>query len=63
MTEDALLCVRTCDKCGKPIRKNQKVFAVSDGKIVHSNELIGLNYEQIYFVCHKGCWDGVAEIG
>jgi hypothetical protein len=62
MTEDALLCVKTCDKCGKRIRKNQKVFAVYDGKIVHSNELLGLNNDQIYFVCHKDCWDGLVDM-
>ena len=62
MTEDALLCVKTCDKCGKTIRKNQKVFAVSDGKIVHSNELLDLNYDQIYYVCHKECWDGSIDM-
>jgi hypothetical protein len=63
MTEDALLCVKTCDKCGKIIEKTQDVFVVSDGKIVHSNELLGLKYDQIYYVCHKDCWDGIAEMG
>src|SRR4030043_316458 len=42
MTIDAHLGVKTCDKCGKTIRKNQEVFFISDGKIVHSNELLGL---------------------
>ncbi len=62
MTEDALLCVKTCDKCGKIIEKTKDVFVVSDGKIVHSNELLGLNYDQIYFVCHKDCWDGSVDM-
>jgi hypothetical protein len=38
--------VKTCDKCGK---------------IIDSNELLELEYSQIYFVCHKDCWDGVVE--
>ena len=64
MIEDALLCVKTCDKCGKIIEKNQDVFFISDGKIVHSNELLGLAYSQsqIYFVCHKDCWDGIVDM-
>jgi hypothetical protein len=63
MTTDAHLCVKTCDKCGKTIEKNQNVFVVSDGKIEDSNELLELEYSQIYFVCHKDCWDGNAEMG
>jgi hypothetical protein len=63
MVIDAHLGVKTCDKCGKIIKKNQEIFFVSDGKIVRSNELLGLEYAQIYFVCHKDCWDGIAEMG
>ena len=33
-------------------------FIVSDGKIEDSNDLLELAYSQIYFVCHKDCWDG-----
>jgi hypothetical protein len=60
---EALLGVKTCDKCGKMIKKTQEVFFVSDGKIVHSNEMLGLEYSQIYFVCHKDCWDGNVDMG
>lgn len=60
---DARLGVKTCDKCGKIIKKKESVFVVSDGEIVHSNELLGLEYSQIYFICHKDCWDGNAEMG
>ena len=52
------LGVKTCDKCGEIIEKTQEVFVVSDGKIKDSNELLELEYSQIYFVCHKDCWDG-----
>ena len=52
------LGVKTCDKCGKIIKETQQVFVVSDGKIKDSNELLELEYSQIYFVCHKDCWDG-----
>jgi Fe2+ or Zn2+ uptake regulation protein len=62
MTEGALLCVKTCDKCGKIIEKTQDVFVVSDGKIVHSNELLGLKYDLVYYVCHKDCWDGTVDM-
>jgi hypothetical protein len=51
------LGVKTCDKCGKIIEKTQEVFVVSDGEIKDSNELLELEYSQIYFVCHKDCWD------
>jgi len=55
------LGVKTCDKCGKIIEETEQVFVVSDGKIKDSNELLELEYSQIYFVCHKDCWDGVKE--
>ena len=55
---DALLCVKTCDKCRKIIEETQEIFVVSDGEIKDSNELLELEYSQIYFVCHKDCWDG-----
>lgn len=60
---DAHLSVKTCDKCGKVIEKTQEVFVVSDGQIVHSNEMLGLEYNLIYFVCHKDCWDGNVNMG
>lgn len=63
MTIDAHLGVKTCDKCGKMIEKSQEVFFISDGKIVDSNDMLGLEYSYIYFVCHKVCWDGIAEMG
>jgi len=56
------LGVKTCDKCGKIIEETREVFVVSDGEIKDSNELLELEYSQIYFVCHKDCWDGVEEI-
>jgi hypothetical protein len=59
---DAHLGVKTCDKCGKTIKKSQDVFVVSDGQITHSNELLGLEYSQVYFVCHKNCWDGNVDM-
>ena len=62
---DAHLCVKTCDKCGKIMEKTQEVFVVSDGKIRDSNELLELEYPQnyqIYFVCHKDCWDGTVDM-
>ena len=52
------LGVTTCDKCGKTMKKEQNVLVVSDGEIKDSNELLELEYSQIYFVCHKDCWDG-----
>ena len=54
----AYLGVKTCDKCGKIIKETEQVFVVSDGKVKDSNELLELEYSQIYFVCHKDCWDG-----
>jgi hypothetical protein len=59
---DAYLGVKTCDKCGKMIEKKQDVFVVSDGEIEDSNELLGLKYSQIYYVCHKDCWDGNVDM-
>ena len=52
------LGVKTCDKCGKVVKETEQVFVVSDGEIKDSNELLKLKYSQIYFVCHKDCWDG-----
>ena len=56
------LGVKTCDKCGNIIKETQEVFVVSDGKIKDSNELLELEYSQIYFVCHKDCWDGTIDM-
>ena len=52
------LGVKPCDKCGKIIKETEQVFVVSDGEIENSNEFLELEYSQIYFVCHKDCWDG-----
>ena len=59
---DAHLFVKTCDKCGQMIEKTQELFVVSDGEIKDSNELLGLEYSQIYYVCHKVCWDGNVDM-
>jgi len=56
------LGVKTCDKCGNIIKETEQVFVVSDGKIEHSNELLEFEYSQIYYVCHKYCWDGSVDM-
>ena len=43
------LGVKTCDKCGNIIKETEQVFVVSDGEIKDSNELLELEYSQIYF--------------
>ena len=60
---DAQLCVKTCDKCGKTMCKDDEVFVVSEGNIQGSNELLDMVYSQIYYVCHKDCWDGNVYMG
>ena len=57
------LGVKTCDKCGKIMKEKQEVFVVSNGEIKHSNEILEMEYSQVYFACHKECWDGNADMG
>lgn len=60
--EEILLCVKTCDKCGKIMKETQEIFVVSDGEIIDTNELLEMEYSQIYFACHKECWDGNVDM-
>ncbi|MBI4187308.1 MAG: hypothetical protein HY530_07405 [Chloroflexi bacterium] len=60
---DARLSVITCDKCGEPMEKGQKILAIAEGKIANSNEELDFAGCGVRYACHIGCWDGVEDIG
>ncbi len=58
---EARLGVITCDKCGKPMAKGQKILVIADGNITKSNEEIDFQGSSVRYACHLKCWDGVEE--
>jgi hypothetical protein len=59
---EASIGIHTCDKCGKPMRRNQQVV-VAEGWIrgPKRNDLITFWGSYVKYACHLGCWDGMEE--
>ena len=62
---EASLGIHTCDKCGKPMRRNQQVVVVSEGWIrgPKHKDLITFWGSCIKYACHLKCWNGIEEAG
>jgi hypothetical protein len=58
---NAKLGVITCDKCGKPMRKDQETIIITEGKIVKSNDVLDFKGSDVRYACHQKCWDGFEE--
>jgi hypothetical protein len=59
---DARLGVNTCDKCGKPMRKNQKTIIITEGIIAKSNDILDFKGSDVRYACHTKCWDGFEDM-
>ena len=59
---DAKLGVITCDKCGKPMKKDQKILMITEGTVTKSHDELDFNGLEVRYACHKKCWDGVEDI-
>ena len=59
---DACLGVTTCDKCGEPMNKEQKILVVAEGVINESDGELDFQGSCVRYACHLDCWDGVEEI-
>jgi len=62
---EAKLGIHTCDKCGKPMRRNQQVVVVAEGWIrgPKHEDLITFWGLCVKYACHLRCWDDVDEAG
>lgn len=60
---EASLGVLTCDKCDKPLRRNQQVVVIADGWIrgPKHDDLIIFWGSCVRYACHRTCWRGVEE--
>jgi len=59
----AFLGVVTCDKCGKPMERDNEVVIVAEGVIRAKGQadMLPLWASCIRYACHFGCWDGIEE--
>lgn len=60
----AILGVITCDKCGKPMTRGQKILVIAEGAIARENETneeIDFHGSGVRYACHFCCWDGVED--
>jgi len=54
-----ILGVTTCDKCGKPMEKGQKIATIGLSNIDKANSELEVQEPEIRYACHLDCWDGV----
>lgn len=60
---EAKLGIPTCDKCGKPMKRNHEVIVIADGWIrgPKHDDLINFWGSCVRYACHRTCWDGIEE--
>ncbi|MBN1367839.1 MAG: hypothetical protein JW967_07920 [Dehalococcoidales bacterium] len=58
---EAKLGVITCDKCGKLMKKDQKILIIAEGAVAKANEELDVQGSEVRYTCHLKCWDGVEE--
>lgn len=60
---EAQLSVLTCDKCRKPLKRDEPAVIIADGFIrgPKRKELITFWGSCVRYACHLDCWDGVEE--
>jgi hypothetical protein len=58
---DAKLGEFACDKCGKPMKKDQKILIIADGAVAKANDELDFQGSDVRYACHMKCWDGVEE--
>jgi hypothetical protein len=57
-----ILGVTTCDKCGMPMKKDQKIVTIGLGTVTEANTEIEVPEPEIRYACHFDCWYGVEEL-
>ncbi len=50
---------RECELCGRPIRANQPVLVIANGK-VHTDKK-ALAIKTAVFTCHASCWKQIED--
>ena len=58
---EATLSVITCDKCGEPMNKGQKILIIAEGSIAEACCELDFQGCSVRYACHLDCWDGVEE--
>jgi hypothetical protein len=59
---EAKLGVITCDKCRKPMKKDQKTLIIAEGKILDSNDVLDFRGSDVIYACHTKCWGGFRDL-
>jgi hypothetical protein len=54
-----ILGVTTCDKCGKPMKKGQKIVTIGLSTVDKECCELETPEPEIRYACHLDCWDGV----
>jgi hypothetical protein len=58
---EAKLGVTTCDKCQKPMTKEQSVLIIAEGNITKADDALTFDGSCVRYACHLNCWDGAEE--
>jgi hypothetical protein len=56
---EMILCVTTCDKCGQPMKKGQKIVTIGLSTVAKACCEVETPEPEIRYACHLDCWDGV----
>jgi len=56
---EMILGVTTCDKCGAPMEKGQKIVTIGLSAVSKTNSELETREPEIRYACHLDCWDGV----
>jgi hypothetical protein len=57
----AKLGVITCDKCGEPMKKDERALIITEGEITKSNDVLDFTGSDVRYACHLKCWDRFEE--
>ena len=58
---NALLGVKTCDKCDEEMGEGQKVLVIAEGSVNESGDMLDFEGECVRYACHLSCWNGVED--
>lgn len=53
------LGVKTCDKCGEPMKTGQNIVIIGLSTVASTNSELEVPDPEIRYACHLDCWDGV----
>jgi hypothetical protein len=58
---NAVLGVKTCDKCDEEMGEGQKVLIIAEGMVSESGDVLNFHDICVRYACHLSCWDGVED--